>query len=177
MGGKFLELRVDYEVDDFEIIWQRYDGDFFFIILKYYWKMSCIVMAETQFPHESLFIISFRLLLRLLAILSGILTVENRDVSSANNVGLHWRLWDKSLMYIRNKSSPSIEPWETTALILAQDELWWLCVTLCFLFLKMPVKRFNEFSEIPLRVTLWIISLYYTLSKTFEMSRNTALTS
>ena len=140
-------------------------------------SLFCIVMAETQFPHESYLFISFRLLLRLLAILSGTLTVENRDVSSANNLGLHWRLWGKSLMYIRNKSSPSIEPWETTALTLAQDELWWLCVTLCFLFLKMPVKRFDKFPEIPLRVTLWIISLYYTLSKTFEMSRNTALTS
>ena len=134
-------------------------------------SLFCIVMAETQFPHESYLFISFRLLLRLLAILSGTLTVENF------NSRLHWRLWDKSLMYIRNKSSPSIEPWETTALTLAQDELWWLCVTLCFLFLKMPVKRFNEFSEIPLRVTSWIIFLYHTLSKTFEMSRNTALTS
>ena len=39
MGGKLSELRVNYEVDDFEIIWQRYDGDLYFIILKYYWKM------------------------------------------------------------------------------------------------------------------------------------------
>ena len=52
-------------------------------------SLFCIVMAETQFPHESYLFISFRLLLRLLAILSGTLTVENRDVSSANNLGLH----------------------------------------------------------------------------------------
>ena len=49
--------------------------------------------------------ISFRSLLRLLAVLSGSLTVEIKDVSSANNLGLHWRLSDKSLMYIRNKSA------------------------------------------------------------------------
>ena len=42
--------------------------------------------------------ISFRLLLRILAVLSGTLTVENRDVSPANNLGLHGRLSDKSLM-------------------------------------------------------------------------------
>ena len=95
--------------------------------------------------------ISFRSLLGLLAVLSGTLTVENRDVSSANNLGLHWRLSDKSLMYIRNKSGPNIEPWGTPALILAQDELWSLRITLCFLFLKESVKRLNKFPEIPLR--------------------------
>ena len=39
MGSQFSGLRVDYEVDDFEIIWQSYDNDLFFIILEYYWKI------------------------------------------------------------------------------------------------------------------------------------------
>ena len=77
--------------------------------------------------------ISFRSLLRLLAVLSESLLAENRNVSSANNLGLHWGLPDKSLMYTRNKSGPNIELWETPALILVQDGLW---ITLCFLFLK-----------------------------------------
>ena len=51
----------------------------------------------------------------LLAVLSDTLTAKNRDVSSANNLGLHRRLLDKSLMYIRNKRGPDIEPWETPA--------------------------------------------------------------
>ena len=87
--------------------------------------------------------ISFKPLFRLLAVLSGTLAVENRDVLSADNLGLHWKLsdkslmfignkirpnnWrlsDKSLMYIRNKSGPNIESWKTPALILAQHELW-----------------------------------------------------
>ena len=77
--------------------------------------------------------ISFRSLLRLLAVLSESLLAENRNVSSANNLGLHWGLPDKSLMYTRNKSGPNIELWEAPALILVQDGLW---ITLCFLFLK-----------------------------------------
>ena len=97
--------------------------------------------------------ISFRLLLRLLAVLSGTLTVESRNVSSANNLGLHWRLLDKSLMYIRNKSGSNIDSWGTPALILAQDEFWPLRITLCFLFLKKSVKRFNKFPEIQLRLS------------------------
>ena len=76
--------------------------------------------------------ISFRSLFTLLAVLSATLTVENRDVSSANNLGLLWRLSNKSLIYIRNKSGSNVEPWGTPALILAQDELWPLRLTLLF---------------------------------------------
>ena len=60
--------------------------------------------------------ISCRSLLRLLAIFPGTLTVENRDVLSVNNLGLHWRLSDKSLMYIRNKSG--------LKLILQEHQRW-----------------------------------------------------
>ena len=45
---------------------------------------------------------SFGLLFRLLALLLDTLTVENRDVSSANNSRLHWRLSDESLTYIKD---------------------------------------------------------------------------
>ena len=134
-------------------------------------SLLCRVRVEAHFPLESPFVISFRSLLRLLAVLSDTLTVENKDVSSANNLGMHWRLSDKSLMYTRNKSWPNIDPGGTPALILAQDELWLLRITLCFQFLKKSVK------EIPLRLSLWIIPSCHTLSKAFEMSRNTPLTS
>ena len=75
--------------------------------------------------------ISFRSLFKLLDAISGTLAVKNRDVSPANHLGLHWSLSDKSLMYIRNKSRPNIESWETLALILVQNELWPLRITLC----------------------------------------------
>ena len=51
-------------------------------------RLLCWTRVEAHFPLESPFI-SFRSLFRLLAVLPGILTVENRDVSSANNLGLH----------------------------------------------------------------------------------------
>ena len=119
--------------------------------------------------------ISFRSLNRLLAILSCTLRVENRDVSLAKNLGLHWTLSDESLTCIKNKRGP-IEPWGTPALILNQDQLWSLRITLWFLFLSKSAKRLNKFPEIPLRLSLWIISSCHTLLKAFEMSRNTPLT-
>ena len=57
-------------------------------------------------------------------------------------------------MYIRNNSRPYLDPWGTPALILAQDELWWLRTTLCFLFLKKSVKRLNRFPDTQLRLSL-----------------------
>ena len=57
-------------------------------------------------------------------------------------------------MHIRNKRGPNIEPWVTSALILAQDELWPLRISLCFLFLMKSVKRFNKFRGVPLRLSL-----------------------
>ena len=51
-------------------------------------NLLCRVRIEAHFPLEGSFI-SFRSLFRLLAVLTATLTVENRDVSSANNLGLH----------------------------------------------------------------------------------------
>ena len=50
--------------------------------------LLCRVSAEVHFPLESLFIISFRSLFKLLAVILRTLTVENMDVSPANNLGL-----------------------------------------------------------------------------------------
>ena len=79
------------------------------------------------------------------AVLLGTLTVQNSKEWSANNVELRWRLSHKSLMYIRNESRPNIKPWETSALILAQDELWALRITLFLYFLKNLSKGFRNF--------------------------------
>ena len=65
-------------------------------------------------------------------------------------------------MYIRNKSGPNIEPWATPALILAQDELWPFRITLCFLFLKKSIKRFDKFAEMNSQLVLIINKLWMT---------------
>ena len=67
-------------------------------------------------------------------------------------------------MYIRNKSAPNVEPSGTPALILVQDELFSLRITLCFLFLKKAVKRLNKFPEFALRLSLLIILCCHTSS-------------
>ena len=137
-------------------------------VMENYFRMNFLSILSAKNDLLSL-LCRVRSLFKLLAVLSGTLTVDIRDVSSANNLGLHWRLSDKSLMYFRNKSGTNIELWGTKSLILAQDELWPSRTTLCFLFLKKSVKRFNKFPEIPLRLRLWIIfpraTLYLKLSK------------
>ena len=72
-------------------------------------------------------------------------------------------------MCIRNKSGPNIAPWGTPALTLAQDELWPLRITLCFLFLKKSFKKLNKFPEILLGLSLLINPSCHTLSKAFEI--------
>ena len=88
------------------------------------------VVKLTFYWREHLFI-SFGFLFKLSAAISGTLTVEHRDVSWANNSEIHWRLSDKSLK----------RPWGTPALILAQDKLWPLRITFCFLPLKKSAKN------------------------------------
>ena len=58
-------------------------------------------------------------------------------------------------MYIKNKSRYYLEPWGTPASVLAQDEIWLLKTTICFLFLKKKsVKRLNQFPDTQLRLNL-----------------------
>ena len=90
---------------------------FIVVFLRRITSWACIVGSGLKlvFHWKAHLFISFRSLFRLLAVLLGTLIVENRDVSPANNLGLHWRWSDKSLMYIGYKSGPNIEPWGTQA--------------------------------------------------------------
>ena len=94
---------------------------FLLVFLLKMTSWSCLVGSGLKliFHWKAHLLFSFRSLLWFLAVLSGFLTVENRDVESSNNLGLHLRLSDKSLKYIRNKSRPNIEPWGIPALVLA----------------------------------------------------------
>ena len=89
-----------------------------FLVKMTSWACFVVSGLKLIFHWKAHLFIAFRSLFRLLDVLSGTLIVENRDVSSLTNLVLHWRLSDKSLMYIRNKSRPNIEPWGTPALLL-----------------------------------------------------------
>ena len=70
-----------------------------FLVVAFLIKMTSWVYfvgsgLKPIFHWKAHLFISFRSLLRLLAVLSGSLTVENRDVSSANNLGLDWTISD-----------------------------------------------------------------------------------
>ena len=57
-------------------------------------------------------LISFKSLLRLLVVVSDFLTLEKKDMSSANNLEFHWRLLDEALMKIsRGVLKQSERPW------------------------------------------------------------------
>ena len=124
-------------------------------------SLACLVGSGLKpiFHRKTHLFISFRSLFRLLVVLSGTLTLKNRDVLSANNLGLHWRC----RLHYRTLRNTSINI----------GQLWPLRITL-FLFLKKSVKGFNKFPEIPFRLSLCIIPSSHTLSKA---SRNVPLIS
>ena len=99
---------------------------FLVVFLQKFISWACFVESGLKliFHQRANLFNTFRSLFRLLAVFSGNLTVENKDVWSVNNLGLHWRLSEKSSMYIRKKSGPIKEPWGTPTLILSQNELW-----------------------------------------------------
>ena len=63
------------------------------------------------------------------------LTTKKSHVSSANYFGLYARLSAKSLLWIKKKKGPRIEPW-APALTHTQAEIWSLRTTRCFLLFK-----------------------------------------
>ena len=57
------------------------------------------------------------------AVVFELWTTENNEVSSANNFAFDERPSARSLIYIKNRSGPSMEPWGTPALTSAQEEV------------------------------------------------------
>ena len=69
-----------------------------------------------------------------------------------------------------------MEPWGTPPLSLAQEEVYPLRTTLCFLFLKKIDKRFKKLLDMPFYFNLKVRPSCHTLSKALDMSRNTLRT-
>ena len=123
------------------------------ILLLKMTSWACFAGSELKFIFHwkaHLFIFC-RSLIRLLAVFSGVLTVENKDVLSANNLGLHWRLSNKSIIYVRNKSGPNIESWETP--VVSNQTLKFGNILWCLAF-QFPVTHWQTFSNISL--SSWI---------------------
>ena len=60
-------------------------------------------------------------------------TAENRDISSANNIGVEAKSSDKLLIYIRKNDGPSIQSCATSSPIAAHEEHYPFRTTLCIL--------------------------------------------
>ena len=98
-------------------------------------------------------------------------------MSFANNFAFDERPSAKSFIYIKNRSGPSLEPWGTPGLTSAQEEVYLLRTTLCFLFLKKIDNRFKRLPDMPFCFSLKIRPSCHTLSKALDMVRNTLRTS
>ena len=81
------------------------------------------------------------------------------------------------LIYIKNNNGLRMEPWRTPALILVHEKDCPFNTTLCFLYVKKCFKTLNKLPDIPFSYNLNIRPLCQTLSKVFEISRKTPLTS
>ena len=107
------------------------------------------------------------------AVVFGLRTTKNNEVSSANNFAFDERPSARSFIYIKNRSGPSMEHSGVPALTSAQEEVCPLRTALCFLFLKKFDNRFKRFPKTAFCFSLKIRPSCDTLSKALDMSRNT----
>ena len=98
-------------------------------------------------------------------------TMEKRDGSYAKNLAVVDRLSDRSLMWIKNNSDPSMEPWGTPGSILTQGEACPFKITCCFLKLRKSVIIFKILSDIPFCFNLNMRPSCQTLSNALDISK------
>ena len=65
------------------------------------------------------------------------------------------------ILYIKNDRGPKTDPWGTPAVMFAQEEVWPLSTTLCFLL----------FTDMSFSIILKIIPWCQTLSKALDISK------
>ena len=83
------------------------------------------------------------------AVSKGSQISENKEVSSANNLTLLFKLCVRSLIYIRKNNGPNIEPCRAPAWIVSQSDVWTLSRTLWNLLLKKLLINWNKFTLTP----------------------------
>ena len=85
---------------------------------------------------------------------SPLKTTENSEVSSKKSFALDDNSFVKSLIYIKNRSGPKTDLWETSALISTHEEDWPLKTTICFLLFRKFFIKFRSLPQIPF-VLIW----------------------
>ena len=103
--------------------------------------------------------------------------LSTTDVSSAKNFALDAKSLDELFMYIRKGNGPSIEPCGTPASIVVHEDYYSFRITLCFCCYKASVTIFSKLPDILVSLSLWRRSLCQTLSKAFNILRDTSLVS
>ena len=98
--------------------------------LAFHWNAHLFILFRSSFKFFVYKIISW--------------TTQNRGISSANSLGFEIKLSERSLINIKKKRGPRIDPWGTPALTLAHEEYWPFKTTLCFLASRKSIIKFNK---------------------------------
>ena len=101
-------------------------------------------------------------------------TVENNEVSSANNLADDSKFCGRSLMYIKKSSGPNIDPWGNPARTEAHLVCWRLRPTFCCLSRRKLWLNFLTYQEFLVYIKR---PSCQTLSTTLKMSGKIPLTS
>ena len=99
--------------------------------------------------------------------------MENNDVSSANSFTVDVMSTDRSLMYIKKKSGPKMDPCGTPAFTGNHSDVWPFRTTLWNLFVKKLLISSSNASEIPIDLSLKISPSCHTLSKALDIFKKT----
>ena len=151
----------------------RMNGFLRFFRKKNYWdcfvgsglKVIFLCLAQSRILSRSLFSI--------FAVSSGSKTIEDKDVSSANNFTFDFRPAAKSFINIRKTRGPKIDPCGTPPCIPSQSEIFPSGVFLWTLSLRKPLINPSRFPLTLFCFNLNNRSSYHTLSKAFYLSENT----
>ena len=90
------------------------------------------------------------------------LTMEKTEVSLAKTFTLGFKPSAKSLIEIKNKSEPRMEPCRTPALMPCQSGYWSFKTTLCFLLDKKLFSNCKKSLEIPRFFSLYSKPSFHT---------------
>ena len=108
---------------------------------------------------------------------STLKTTENSEVLlSAKSFVLDNKSFVKSLIYLKNRSGPKIDPWGTPALISARKENWPLKILFAFCFSESVLLNWGVYLKYHFYFNLKIRPTCQTFSKALEISNKTPQT-